>query len=92
MVLKHYTIWCNVANMNKFKSFFMGLDVDEREGFSARCGTSKGHLTNIAYGKSCAEGLAINIERESLGSVRCEDLRPDVDWAYIRNTQPKQAA
>lgn len=34
------------------------------------------------------------IERATSGAVRCEDLRPDVDWAYLRGTdyQPKEAA
>jgi DNA-binding transcriptional regulator YdaS (Cro superfamily) len=26
------------------------------------------------------------IERATAGRVRCEDLRPDVDWAYLRAT------
>lgn len=26
------------------------------------------------------------IERATGGAVRCEDLRPDVDWAYLRST------
>lgn len=26
------------------------------------------------------------IERATKGAVRCEDLRPDVDWAYLRAT------
>jgi len=26
------------------------------------------------------------IERATNGAVRCEDLRPDVDWAYLRVT------
>ena len=30
------------------------------------------------------------IERLTDGEVRCEELRPDVDWAYLRN--PKVAA
>lgn len=32
------------------------------------------------------------IERATKGAVRCEDLRPDVDWAYLRNTAGKDAA
>lgn len=34
------------------------------------------------------------IERATEGAVRCEDLRPDVDWAYLRatNCDQKQAA
>ena len=27
-----------------------------------------------------------SIERATEGAVRCEDLRPDVDWAYLRGT------
>lgn len=26
------------------------------------------------------------IERATNGQVRCEDLRPDVDWGYLRST------
>jgi DNA-binding transcriptional regulator YdaS (Cro superfamily) len=26
------------------------------------------------------------IEKATNGAVRCEDLRPDVDWAYLRST------
>lgn len=47
---------------------------------------------NIAYGcKPCAEKLAINIERESGAQVLCEDVRADVDWAYLRGTSRKRA-
>ena len=28
----------------------------------------------------------IEIERATDGAVRCEELRPDVDWAYLRAT------
>ena len=28
----------------------------------------------------------IEIEKATAGAVRCEDLRPDVDWAYLRGT------
>lgn len=27
------------------------------------------------------------IERATNGAVRCEDMRPDVDWAYLRGTE-----
>jgi len=60
---------------------------DEREAFALACETTPGHLKNIGYGyKSCAEKLAIAIERESRGEITCEELRPDVDWAYLRGT------
>lgn len=28
----------------------------------------------------------IEIERATGGAVRCEELRPDIDWAYLRAT------
>lgn len=31
------------------------------------------------------------LERATEGAVRCEDLRPDVDWAYLRGTSPAEA-
>lgn len=31
------------------------------------------------------------IERMTAGRVRCEELRPDVDWAYLR-TAPQEGA
>lgn len=97
VVLRDYTNRCNLAGMSTFKSYFLALSIDDRTVFAGRCKTTRKHMTNVAYGyKTCAESLAINIERESRGAVRCEDLRPDVDWAYLRGTaaanQPTQEA
>lgn len=75
------------------KSYLAGLSGPERRALAERCGTSFGHLNNVRYGiKPCAVELAIALERESGGTVRCEDLRPDVDWAYIRGTAPTSSA
>ena len=68
--------------------FLSDLPASERSTFARRCDTSFRHLQNVGYGyKKAGESLAINIERESKGLVRCEDLRPDVDWAYLRNSK-----
>lgn len=72
------------------REYLFGMALAERKAFAERCGTSVRHLQNIVYGKTCGETLAINIERESGGAVRCEDLRPDVDWAYLRGTAPAE--
>ena len=32
------------------------------------------------------------IERATGGAVRCEDLRPDVDWAYLRRSARRKEA
>jgi DNA-binding transcriptional regulator YdaS (Cro superfamily) len=31
-----------------------------------------------------------SIERETAGAVRCEDLRPDVDWGVVRHSAALQ--
>lgn len=73
------------------KSYLKSLPPDKREAFAGACETSVGQLTQVALGhRRAGESLAINIERESGGAIRCEDLRPDVDWAYLRNTKPKK--
>ncbi len=65
----------------------------EAKDFATRCATSVGQLRQVAYGaRRAGESLAINIERESHGLIRCEDLRPDVDWQYIRNSKEDTAA
>lgn len=73
--------------MDELKKILLSMSRDEREKFASRCGTTWNHLRNIVYcGKPAGESLAINIERETNGEVKCEALRPDVDWAYIRAT------
>lgn len=70
------------------KTYLETLSTDEREAFAKACGTSVGHLKNIGYGyRSCAESLAIEIERHSSRKVMCESLRPDVDWGFLRDTK-----
>lgn len=71
------------------RTFLAEMPADRRERFAVACGTTLGHLRNVAYGiKPAGESLAINIERESGGAVPCEETRPDVDWAYLRGTKP----
>lgn len=79
------------VNITLMKTILLGywrtLDRTGREQLAKQCGTSANHLRNIAYGqKTCGEGLAVALERETGGRVRCEDLRPDVDWNYLRTS------
>jgi DNA-binding transcriptional regulator YdaS (Cro superfamily) len=62
------------------KSFLAPKDSEARKAFASRCETSMGHLQNVMSGwRTCATDLAVSIERESEGSVRRWDMRPD-DW------------
>lgn len=75
----------------KFSEYLKALNKDNKlEDFASRCNTTPGQLKQIAYGsRRAGESLAINIERESSQLFTCEELRPDVDWAYLRSTEAK---
>lgn len=75
------------------KSFLDALSPADREDLASRCETTSGHLRNVAYGfRPCSERLAINLERESSGKVRCEQLCPGADWAVIRGSSVLQTS
>lgn len=73
--------------MKNLQSYLNGLSVADQAAFAVRSGTTIGYLRKaISKGQLLGEKLVINMERESAGRIRCEDLRPDVDWDYIRAT------
>lgn len=73
--------------MDKLLAYLNGLGKTERADFCAACGTTERYLRKAISAKQpLGAHLCINIDRESRAAVRCEDLRPDVDWAYLRGT------
>lgn len=70
------------------RTYLNSLEPDAQEAYASRCRTSVGYLRKAISAKQrIAESTAIALERESGGVVRVEDVRPDVDWAYIRGTK-----
>ncbi|WP_095065337.1 YdaS family helix-turn-helix protein [Pseudomonas sp. Irchel s3f19] len=64
------------------------MDKEGLAAFARCCGTSAGQLKQVAYGnRRASAGLAVSLDRETGGAIRCEDMRPDIDWAYLRNTR-----
>jgi DNA-binding transcriptional regulator YdaS (Cro superfamily) len=77
--------------MDTLLTYLNSLSAEERKAFCDRCGTSEGYLRKaVSIGQKLGESICINIDRESGGDVKVEMLRPDVDWAHIRNS--KEAA
>jgi DNA-binding transcriptional regulator YdaS (Cro superfamily) len=73
--------------MEKLLTYINSLSKDARMRFVSTCGTSEGYLRKaVCVGQKISSDLCIKIERESDRVVRCEDLRPDIDWAYLRST------
>jgi DNA-binding transcriptional regulator YdaS (Cro superfamily) len=69
----------------KLKPFLQTMTLVERKAFAESCGTGASHLNNVSYGyRPCSLELAIEIERKSGGKVTCEEVCPDLDWAYLR--------
>ncbi len=75
------------------KTYLSSLSLKERDALAKRCKTTAAHLRNVSYGyRPCGESLAINLDRETGGAVPCEEMRPDVDWAYLRSTKTSRRA
>lgn len=74
--------------MDTLLDYLNGLSSEQQKAFANRCGTSVGYLRKaISINQRLGESLCINIERESGGAVRCDVLRPDVDWAFLRSSR-----
>lgn len=72
--------------MKKLTQFLNGLSKGDRLAFCNACKTTEGYLRKaVSLGQLLGADLCILIDRESHGKVKCEDLRGDVDWQYLRN-------
>lgn len=79
--------------MKKLQAYLNGLPTLEQASYARRSGTTIGYLRKcISTGQKIGEGICINLERESERAVMVEDLRDDVDWAYLRNSQSSTVA
>lgn len=77
--------------METLRSYLNGRKPDEQEDFARRAGTTIGYLRKVlSTKKPIGAEIVIALERESGGEVRCEDLRPDVDWACLRSPQQRK--
>jgi DNA-binding transcriptional regulator YdaS (Cro superfamily) len=75
--------------MDELLKYLNALPASERDGFAERCGTTVAYLRKAcSVGQRLGEGICINIDRESGKRITCEMLRPDVDWKYLRNSEP----
>lgn len=73
--------------MKALREYLNSMEPRAQKAFAKRCGTSVGYLRKaISVDQRIGESLVIAIERESDGHVRCEQLRADVDWKFLRNT------
>jgi DNA-binding transcriptional regulator YdaS (Cro superfamily) len=76
----------------KLTDYLNSLSTADQKAFADRCGTSVNYLRKAnALGQKLRVPLAIDIERESGGVVRCEEIRTDIDWQYLKTRKPQRA-
>jgi hypothetical protein len=77
------------------KNFFFAMSNEAREDFAAKCGTTLGHMRNVAYGyKLPSTELAVAIEKQSKKSVTRQEMFPNTfleKWPELRGKQKAEA-
>lgn len=68
------------------RAYLKTLSKQEIERLAERCETTVGQIRQVSKGRRAGEKLAINIDRETEGVISAEQLRPDVDFGYLRKT------
>lgn len=80
-------------SMNTLRRYLNSLAIADQSDLAVRCGTSLGYLRKaISINQQLGAELCIRIEYATQGAVRCEDLRPDINWGVLRSTQPHNQA
>ncbi len=59
--------------------------------FARQLGVTQGTVGFWLHNKPPTVERVIQIEKITGGKVRCEDLRPDIDWNYLCGTERKAA-
>lgn len=70
---------------DKLLAYLNALTPSDRDAFAARRRSTVGYLRKACSTKQqLSEGLCMRLAGESQGALRPEDLRPDLDWDYLR--------
>lgn len=70
---------------SKLVRFLNDMPTPAQGAFAADCGTTIGHLRQVAYGnRECRAEMAILIDKHSKGAVPMEYMAPSVDWTHVR--------
>lgn len=71
--------------MESLRAYLNSLSTDDQYFFARRCGTKIGYLRKaLSRNSRIGPEICIALERESKGAVTCQDLRPELNWEYIR--------
>ena len=72
------------------KTYFL---TNRQSDLAKTLGVTPGAVNQWASGETTINAeRCIQIEKATQGVVACEDMRPDIDWAYIRFSNTAQKA
>lgn len=78
--------------MDQLRRYLNSLPVGEQAAYARRCGTTVGYLRKaISKRARIHVETCVSLQVESSGAVRCEALRPDVDWERVREAMARQS-
>lgn len=73
----------------EIRQYLNSLETVEQHAFASACGTSVNYIRKAAcIGQKFDAALAVRMDRHSKRAVTVDELRPDVDWDYVRNAAP----
>ena len=71
--------------MDKLLGYINSLSTEDQVAYANRCGTTVGYLRKACSKKQLLGlDLVARLSAESSRVVRPEDVRPDLDWDYLR--------
>lgn len=73
------------------KAISKAIQIAGAKVIASECGDISVQAVHKWSASSVPAAHCPSIERATKGAVRCEDLRPDVDWAYLRGTKKRAA-
>lgn len=78
--------------MDKLLGYINSLPADGQTAYATRCGTTVGYLRKACSKKQLlGVDLVARLSAESDRAVRPEDVRPDLDWGYLRSALDETA-
>lgn len=73
--------------MEKLLAYLNALSKADRQRFASNCGTTEGYLRKAAsIRQTISADLCIKLAKACEGAFTCDDLRPDVDWQFVRES------
>lgn len=76
------------VDMDKLIEYINSLSIADRTAFEKEIKTTINYLRRANSGKTkLGINICIAIDKATDGIVRCEDIRPDIDWRFLRSPQ-----